>query len=83
MSDIDYYRQHGGQGGLEGASRISREMATCQASPLPLDAIMRWDKDTVDDRSRDAVLNDGYALVTHWLRIGYALVTHFLRWWHE
>ena len=61
MSDIDYYRQHGGQGGLEGASRTSREMATWQASPLPLDALMRWDKDTVDDRSRDAVLNDGYA----------------------
>ena len=61
MSDIDYYRQRGGQGGLEGASRTSREMATWQASPLPLDAIMRWDKDTVDDRSRDAVLNDGYA----------------------
>lgn len=61
MSDIDYYRPHGGQGGLEGASRTSREMATWQASPLPLDALMRWDKDTVDDRSRDAVLNDGYA----------------------
>ena len=61
MSDIDYYRQRGGQGGLEGASRTSREMATWQASPLPLDALMRWDKDTVDDRSRDAVLNDGYA----------------------
>lgn len=61
MSGIDDYRVHGGQGGLEGASKTSREMVTWNASPLPFDVLMRWDKDIVDDRSRDVVLNDGYA----------------------
>ncbi len=61
MSDIDDYRHFGGQGGLEAANRVSREMATWDANPLPLDALLRFDKDTIDDRARDVTLNDGYA----------------------
>lgn len=61
MSDIDDYRRYGGQGGLEAASRNSREMTTWNASPLPIDALLRFDKDTIDDRARDVTLNDGYA----------------------
>lgn len=61
MSDIDDYKNFGGQGGLEAANRASREMATWNASPLPTDALLRFDKDTIDDRARDVVLNDGYA----------------------
>ena len=61
MSDIDDYRNFGGQGGLEAANRANRELATWQASPLPLDALMRFDKETIDDRARDVILNDGYA----------------------
>nr|DAI43013.1 MAG TPA: portal protein [Caudoviricetes sp.] len=61
MSDIDDYRNFGGQGGLEAANRTSREMATWNASPLPIDALLRFDKDVIDDRARDAVMNDGYA----------------------
>lgn len=61
MSGIDQANIGGGQGGLEAAARTSREMATWNASPLPMDMLMRFDKDTVDDRSRDAILNDGYA----------------------
>ena len=61
MSDIDDYRNFGGQGGLEAANRTNRELATWQASPLPLDALMRFDKETIDDRARDVILNDGYA----------------------
>lgn len=61
MSDIDDYRNYGGQGGLEAANRTSREMATWNASSLPIDALLRFDKDTIDDRARDIILNDGYA----------------------
>lgn len=61
MSDIDDYRHFGGQGGLEAANRVSREMATWDANPLPLDVLLRFDKDTIDDRARDVTLNDGYA----------------------
>lgn len=61
MSDIDDYRHFGGQGGLEAANRNSREMATWNANPLPLDALLRFDKDVIDDRARDVALNDGYA----------------------
>ena len=61
MSDIDDYKNFGGQGGLEAANRTNRELATWQASPLPLDALMRFDKETIDDRARDVILNDGYA----------------------
>ena len=61
MSDIDDYRHFGGQGGLEAANRVRREMATWDANPLPLDALLRFDKDTIDDRARDVTLNDGYA----------------------
>lgn len=58
---VDSYNQNGGQGGLEAASRTSREMATWNASSLPIDALMQFDKHTIDDRSRDVVMNDGYA----------------------
>lgn len=61
MSDIDDYRHFGGQGGLEAANRTSREMATWNANPLPLDALLHFDKDVIDDRARDVALNDGYA----------------------
>lgn len=61
MSDIDDYKHFGGQGGLEAANRNSREMATWNANPLPLDALLRFDKDVIDDRARDVALNDGYA----------------------
>lgn len=63
MSDIDNYHASGGKGlgGLEAASRNSREMATWNASPLPMDVLFRYDKDTIDDRARDVILNDGYA----------------------
>lgn len=61
MSGIDTYKAHGGTGGLDGANRTSREMATWEASPLPMDAMLRFEKDIIDDRARDVVLNDGYA----------------------
>ena len=60
--NIDGYTQSGNhQGGLEGASRHSREMATWQPNPLPFDVLLEGDKDLIDDRSRDAIMNDGYA----------------------
>ena len=48
-------------GGLESASRTSREMATWEASSLPMNVLLQFDKNVIDDRARDVTLNDGYA----------------------
>lgn len=61
MAGIDDHNTHNGQGGLDAANRTSREMATWQASPFPLDVLLSWNKDVIDDRARDVVVNDGYA----------------------
>lgn len=47
-------------GGLEGASRTSREMMTWQTSPQPMEALLRYDKEIIDGRARDVFLNNGY-----------------------
>lgn len=48
-------------GGLEGASQISRELASWYARSLPADVIINPNKQTVDARANDMVYNDGYA----------------------
>lgn len=52
-----------GGGGLEGASRLSRETAMWDPPPYSMDAMMSMGraKEMADLRSRDSVQNDGYA----------------------
>ena len=48
-------------GGLDGAAKTSRELSTWDASGLPMDVLLAFgQKDTIDDRSRDMMLNNGY-----------------------
>lgn len=48
-------------GGLDAAARTSKELNNWQASSLPLDVMLSFGaKDTIDDRSRDMMLNNGY-----------------------
>lgn len=49
-----------GGGGLEGAKMMSREMARWQPFGGSPDSLVNAAKKITDDRSRDAVLNDGY-----------------------
>lgn len=49
-------------GGLEGATRMSREMATWQPAIISPDRQINDAKDMADARGRDIVQNDGYAM---------------------
>lgn len=49
-----------GGGGLEGAKILSREMARWQPYSGSPDTLINGAKKITDDRSRDAMLNDGY-----------------------
>lgn len=49
-------------GGLEGASRISREMALWSPPILSPDQMINPSKEIVDARGRDIVTSDGYAM---------------------
>ena len=49
-------------GGLEGAERTSREMATWRPSFGSPDQAISQGKALADARGRDTVLNDGYAM---------------------
>lgn len=49
-------------GGLEGAQRNTRELATWNPPMGPADTIISPVKDVADARSRDVVMNDGYML---------------------
>lgn len=49
-------------GGMEGASQLSRELATWFAPTSSPDALINPAKETVDARSRDMTINDGYAI---------------------
>ena len=53
--------ERAGMGGaLEGASRMSRELASWNPVILSPDRMINRDKEVVDARSRDATVNDGY-----------------------
>jgi len=49
-------------GGLEGASRLSREMATWNPAVVSPDMQVNSAKEMADARGRDVVQNDGYAM---------------------
>lgn len=49
-------------GGIEGAQRNTRELATWNAPMGPADLLVNPIKDVADARSRDVVMNDGYML---------------------
>lgn len=49
-------------GGLEGAERTSRETLLWNAASGSADQIINSVKSTADDRSRDVIINDAYAL---------------------
>lgn len=54
-------KQQAGMGGaLEGASRMSRELASWNPVILSPDRMINRDKEVIDARSRDATVNDGY-----------------------
>lgn len=47
-------------GGMDGASKISREMALWQPDLRPADALINPSKEMLDGRGRDMVRNDGF-----------------------
>lgn len=64
-TDIQIYRGNGSAehvlGGIEGAERTSRETVNWTVASVPPDRAINTVKDPADSRSKDMVINDGYA----------------------
>lgn len=64
-NDIQIYRGTGSVehalGGIEGAERTSRETVNWQVASVPPDRAINTVKEPADSRSKDMVINDGYA----------------------
>lgn len=61
-SDVAVVEEKAVGGGMEGAERMSRELATWQPTIISPDQQVNPVKELIDARGRDSVQNDGYAL---------------------
>jgi lambda family phage portal protein len=60
MLKSEYLKDQALGGGLAGASKISRELATWSPDLRPADVVINGSKELLDGRSRDRVRNDGF-----------------------